>query len=70
MVKLRLETPVEMVTGTDEEAPMEAFALLLGGGIQNLPTIVRGAQVPPGKPALIPDMEIPAAERKGQGGLW
>ena len=33
-----------------------------------MPAIVRGAQVLPGKPALIPDMEVPATER-GWGGV-
>ena len=36
------------------------FALLLGGGIQNLPSTVRRAQVIPHKPGFIPDVEIPA----------
>lgn len=35
------------------------LASLLGGGIQNLPSAVRGAQVSPHKPGFIPDVEIP-----------
>lgn len=37
---------------------------LLGSCIQNLPSIVGGAQVTSGKPAFIPDMEIPVDENK------
>lgn len=34
-------------------------APLLGRGVQNLPSVVGGAQVSPRKPAFIPDMEVP-----------
>lgn len=36
------------------------LASLLGGGIQNLPSTVRGTQVIPCEPGFIPDVEIPA----------
>lgn len=39
---------------------MVTLASLLRGGVQNLPSIVRRAQVRPHKPGFIPDVEIPA----------
>jgi hypothetical protein len=40
------------------------FTLLLGRSIQNLPAIVRGTQVLPCKPALVPDVKIPGTQRE------
>lgn len=51
--------------GGHQGAGRVTLAPLLGGGIQNLPSIVRGAQVSPHKPGFIPDMEIPADRSTG-----
>lgn len=45
------------------------LASLLRGGVQNLPSTVRRAQVRPHKPGFIPDVEIPA-DRTIRCGAW
>lgn len=53
-------------SGWGDSPPGLTLAPLLWGGVDHLPATVRVAQVPPDKPAFVPDMVIPDGGREAR----